>query len=153
MQNAILQFARSKGPIYAECGGFMYLTEAIIDYDGREFPMAGIFPTRVRMQRQLAALAYVEGTVTDDALWLRAGQKLRGHEYHYSTIDDMPRSVVRCLQLCANGAPRAEGFTIGSTLAGYSHFHFCSSPEFASGFVAACSAYRSWLQARVEATA
>ena len=131
----------------------MYLTDAIIDCEGREFPMAGLFPTRVRMQKQLAAIAYVEGEVTDDVLWLRAGQKLRGHEYHYSTIDDMPLSVTHCLQLRANGAPRADGFTIESTLAGYTHFHFCSSPEFATGFVAACLAYRNRMRTKVEANA
>ena len=153
MRNTISQFAKSRGPIYAECGGFMYLTEAIIDCEGREFPMAGLFPTRVRMQKQLAAIAYVEGKVTDDVLWLRAGQKLRGHEYHYSTIDDIPLPVTHSLQLCANGVPQAHGFTTESTLAGYTHFHFYSSPEFAYGFVAACSAYRNRMRAKVEANA
>ena len=153
MRNAILQFAKQGGPIYAECGGFMYLTEAIIDSEGRVFPMAGLFPTRVRMQKQLAALAYVEAEVPEDALWLRAGQTLRGHEYHYSTIDAMPPSVARHLRLSANAARRAEGYAIGSTLAGYSHFHFCSSAEFAFEFVRACAAYRERMQVKEQANA
>ncbi|HXA64353.1 MAG TPA: cobyrinate a,c-diamide synthase [Bryobacteraceae bacterium] len=138
MRDAIVQFAQTSRPIYAECGGFMYLCEAIVDTDGREYQMAGLFPTRVRMQKQLAAIAYVEAEVPEDALWLHAGQRLRGHEFHYSTIDEMPASVSRCFRLWAGDKTRADGFAIGSVLAGYSHLHFRSSPDFVSSFVDAC---------------
>ena len=138
MRDAIVQFAQTSRPIYAECGGFMYLCEAIVDTDGREYQMAGLFPTRVRMQKQLAAIAYVEAEVPEDALWLHAGQRLRGHEFHYSTIDEMPASVSRCFRLRAGDKTRADGFAIGSVLAGYSHLHFRSSPDFVSSFVDAC---------------
>ncbi len=138
MRDAIAQFAKAGRPIYAECGGFMYLCEAILDTDGREYQMAGLFPTRVRMQKQLAAIAYVEAEVPEAALWLRAGQRLRGHEFHYSTIDEMPASVSRCFRLRAGDKTREDGYEIGSVLAGYSHLHFRSSPDFASSFVDAC---------------
>jgi cobyrinic acid a,c-diamide synthase len=138
MRDAIVQFAKAGRPIYAECGGFMYLCEAILDTDRREYQMAGLFPTRVRMQKQLAAIAYVEAEVPEAALWLRAGQRLRGHEFHYSTIDGMPASVSRCLRLITGDKTREDGYAIGSVLAGYSHLHFRSSPDFASSFVDAC---------------
>jgi cobyrinic acid a,c-diamide synthase len=138
MRDAILQFAKAGGPIYAECGGFMYLCESIAGSDGREFQMAGLFPAHVRMQKQLAALAYVEAESPEDNLWLRGGQRLRGHEFHYSTIDEMPASISRCLRLRAGDKTRDDGYAIGSVLAGYSHLHFRSSPDFASSFVDAC---------------
>jgi cobyrinic acid a,c-diamide synthase len=116
----------------------MYLCEAILDTDRREYQMAGLFPTRVRMQKQLAAIAYVEAEVPEAALWLRAGQRLRGHEFHYSTIDGMPASVSRCLRLITGDQTREDGYAIGSVLAGYSHLHFRSSPDFASSFLDAC---------------
>ena len=138
MRNAIVQFAKSGRPIYAECGGFMYLCEAILDADGREYQMAGLFPTRVRMQKQLAAIAYVEAEVPKDALWLHGGQRLRGHEFHYSTIDEMPASVSRCFRFGAGKKMRDDGYAIGTVLAGYSHLHFRSSLEFVSSFVEMC---------------
>ena len=129
----------------------MYLTEAIVDSHGREYPMSGLFPTHVRMQKQLAAIAYVDQEAPEDALWLRAGQRLRGHEFHYSTLDEMPASVRRCLRLRSGDKIREEGYTIGSVLAGYSHLHFRSSPDFASGFVNACSLFRDRMHVQEEA--
>jgi cobyrinic acid a,c-diamide synthase len=138
MRDAIVQFAKSGGPIYAECGGFMYLCEAIVDSDGREHQMAGLFPTRVRMQKQLAAIAYVEVEASEEALWLRGGQRVRGHEFHYSIIDEMPASVSRCLRLSAGNKTRDDGYAVGCVLGGYSHLHFRSSCDFASSFVDKC---------------
>jgi len=142
MRDAIVQFAKSGRPIYAECGGFMYLCEAILDADGREYQMAGLFPPRVRMQKQLAAIAYVEAEVPEAALWLRAGQRLRGHEFHYSTIDGMPASVQCCFRLHAGEKVRNDGYAIASVLAGYSHLHFRSSPDFVSSFVDVCLVHK-----------
>ena len=138
MRDAVVQFAKAGGPIYAECGGFMYLCEAIVDSDGRECQMAGLFPTRVRMQKQRAAIAYVEVEAPEDAIWLRGGQRLRGHEFHYSTIDGMPASISRCLRLRTGDKTRDDGYAIGSVLGGYSHLHFRSSSDFASRFIDAC---------------
>ena len=142
MRAAIVRFAKAGGPIYAECGGFMYLCEAIVDSDDREHQMAGLFPTRVRMQKQLAAIAYVEVEAPKDALWLRAGQRLRGHEFHYSIIDEMPASVSRCFRLRARKKMRDDGYAIGSVLGGYSHLHFRSSPDFVSSFVEVCLVHK-----------
>ena len=135
MLETIRCFAASGHPIYAECGGFMYLTQAIVDKDGHEYPVAGLFPTRARMQPQLAALGYLEVEAPSDTLWLRSGERLRGHEFRHSEIDPMPSAIRRSLQL-SNG--RAEGYTTDSVLAGYAHLHFGSAPQFARRFVQAC---------------
>ena len=127
MRDAVAEFARSGAPVYAECGGFMYLTEGIVDGEGREHPMIGLFPTRARLQPRLAALRYLEVEAAADTLWLRAGDRMRGHEFRYSEIDPMPAEVGRCL----------EGYYAGSVLAGYAHFHFRSCPSFAAHFVQA----------------
>jgi cobyrinic acid a,c-diamide synthase len=139
MREAIRAFAAAGGPVYAECGGFMYLTEAIVDADGREYPMAGIFPTRARMQQRLAALAYVQAETLNDSHWLRAGERIRGHEFRYSNIDPMPDEIARCFRLHAKNGTREEGYALGSVLAGYAHLHFRSSPGFAARFVDACA--------------
>jgi len=140
--DAVRRFAADGGPIYAECGGFMYLTEAIANADGQEHPMAGVFPTRARMQPRLAALGYLEAEAADDTLWLRAGERLRGHEFRYSQIDEMPPAVLRSLTLKNGRRERQEGYMFGAVLAGYAHLHFLSAPDFAARFVQACNGYQ-----------
>lgn len=141
MLDSIRGFAQSSGPVYAECGGFMYLTEAIVDAAGQEHSMAGLFPTRARMQPRLAALGYLEAESAEDALWLRAGERVRGHEFRHSEIDPMPPAIRRCFVLRDGRGERGEGYAVGSVLAGYAHLHFGSAPIFARRFVNACAAH------------
>jgi cobyrinic acid a,c-diamide synthase len=138
MLESIRRFAAAGHPVYAECGGFMYLTEAIIDTNGHEHLMAGIFPTRARMKPRLAALGYLEVEAPSDSLWLRAGERLRGHEFRHSEIDPMPPAIRRCFQLTNGREARTEGYSTASVLAGYTHLHFTSAPQFARRFVEAC---------------
>jgi len=139
MLDSIRRFVERRHPLYAECGGFMYLTEAIVDGEGREYPMAGIFPTRTRMQTRLAALAYVEIEALEDTPWLAMGERARGHEFRYSEIDPMPAGIARAFRLTARHGTRMEGYCRGSVLAGYAHLHFRSASGFAKRFVEACA--------------
>jgi cobyrinic acid a,c-diamide synthase len=133
MLEAVRAFARSGRPVYAECGGFMYLTEAIIDAEGREHSMVGLFPTRARMQTRLAALGYREPLPAPEALWAQGCEDLRGHEFRYSSIDPMPPEVARVY------ADPALGYRVHSVFASYIHLHFLASPEFVRGFVEHCA--------------
>jgi cobyrinic acid a,c-diamide synthase len=140
MRESIRSFARSGGPIYAECGGFMYLTEAIIDQDGHRHEMCGIFPTRARMHKHLAALGYAELEVLDDVAWLSAGERMRGHEFRYSDIDEMPATVPRVYNAHGARGSRVDGFLAGNVLGSYFHLHFGSCPAFVKRFIAVASA-------------
>jgi cobyrinic acid a,c-diamide synthase len=140
MRADVAGFVRSGKPVYAECGGLMYLTEAIIDAGGRAYSMVGALPTRARMQPRLAALGYAEVEGTDNEGWLRAGERARGHEYRYSLIDEMPEDVSRRYRVRTETGSRLEGFSKGALLASYVHLHFGSCPRFAARFVAACAA-------------
>src|SRR6185369_14313351 len=84
MRADVSRFAASSAPVYAECGGFMYLTEAIVDAGGRSWPMVGIFPTHAHMQKRLARLGYAEVEPCDSQGWLAPGEPARGHEFRYS---------------------------------------------------------------------
>jgi cobyrinic acid a,c-diamide synthase len=137
MLAAIREFSESDRPVYAECGGFMYLTEAIVDGSGREHPMAGVFPTRARMQPRLAALGYVQPQPNANAIWAQTCENLRGHEFRYSTIDPMPAAVARVYE-----GP-AEGYRVRSALGSYIHLHFLSAPDFAKRFVETCAGWCS----------
>jgi cobyrinic acid a,c-diamide synthase len=130
MRTAIAEFAAADAPIYAECGGFMYLTEAIVDTTGLSSPMAGIFPTQARMQPRLAKLGYIE-------IELAPEERARGHEFRYSVIDPMPETIQR-----AYPEP-AEGYRVRSVLGSYIHLHFLSCPSFAEKFVHDCAGWRT----------
>jgi cobyrinic acid a,c-diamide synthase len=146
MRAEVDRFARSGRPVYAECGGLMYLTEAIVDVDGAAHPMVGIFPTRARMGERLAAIGYVEVELTEGSGWAPAGARARGHEFRYSTIDPMACEVPRRYRAESHGAKRADGFAAGGVLASYVHLHFHSCPELAARFVAACADHRKEMQ-------
>ncbi len=139
MRADVARFAQSGKPVYAECGGLMYLSEAIVDQESHAFPMVGVFPTCARMHSRLAALGYAEVEGTNNAGWLRAGERARGHEFRYSVIDEMPAHIQRRYRVNTMSGERHEGFTVGAVLASYVHLHFGSCPRFAARFVAACA--------------
>jgi cobyrinic acid a,c-diamide synthase len=126
MRSAIARFIDGDGPVYAECGGFMYLTEGIANTEGRVFPMAGIFPTVARMRKRLAQLGYVEVEISP-------GEMARGHQFRYSDINAMPETVCRVY---------ADGYRVRSAIGSYVHLHFLSCPEFARRFVESCSNFK-----------
>ncbi|OCA85388.1 cobyrinate a,c-diamide synthase [Pseudobacillus wudalianchiensis] len=137
-----IRVAVEKGmPVLAECGGFMYLTQAIEDTEGQLYPMAGIIPGKVKMQKKLAALGYRELTGLEPNFLLPVGEKARGHEFHYSTFtaDD---SLPAAWQSAGRRGTKAEGCLVHNVAASYIHFHFASSPEMAERFVEACEKYK-----------
>jgi len=127
--------------VYAECGGFMYLTAGIRDTNGTLFPMIDIYPTVVQMFPQLRALGYVEVEIAKTILELPSG-RVRGHEFHYSELerqDFCGGTVAPIYQVRqrANDAPRPEGYLYKRCLASYLHLHFGSNTAVATALVAA----------------
>ena len=112
----------------------MYLCEGIVDSDGRQHDMAGIFPVTARMGRRLRRLGYCQAELRQDSLLGPAGSLLYGHEFHYSDIDLMPDEVRRVYVLDDGSA---EGYLRNRTLAGYVHLHWGRTPEAARCFVRA----------------
>jgi len=144
MLAAVADFAASGRPIYAECGGLMYLAQGLEDADGVTHPMAGVLPTTVRMRPGRLALGYAEVRLAADSPLGPAGIVARGHEFHASTMDPVPGSVRRVYQTVGRaGAERSEGYLIGSTLMSYVHLHFGSAPGLAPAFVESCARARS----------
>ncbi|KHK03175.1 cobyrinate a,c-diamide synthase [Desulfovibrio sp. TomC] len=144
MRRAVQDFCRTGRPVYAECGGFMYLLESLTDLDGRPWPMAGVFPAMAAMGPRFAALGYREVTTRAGTLLGPAGTVLRGHEFHYSRLTHAPTGVAAVYGVTGRkgvlDAP--EGFVSGGTLGSYVHLHFGSNPDAAVHFAAACAAAR-----------
>jgi cobyrinic acid a,c-diamide synthase len=139
-----LRQAHERGlPIYAECGGLMYLTQSITDLDGQKHPMMGLLPGRSVMTRRLT-LGYRQARAAASSWLLTAGEEIRGHEFHYSSWTDRPADLPPAYHLLlasGEGEPRPEGACLGSLWASYVHLHFWHKPELALRFVEACSAH------------
>jgi cobyrinic acid a,c-diamide synthase len=139
LHDSVRRFAGSGRPIYAECGGLMFLADALEDLEGVTYRMVGLVPTTVRIERRRLTLGYVEVRFTRDTPLGAAGVRARGHEFHFSTADPVPERVARAYVVETAGGPtRAEGYLVGATLASYVHLHFGSNPELARSFVDAC---------------
>lgn len=147
MRDAIRNAACSGMPIYAECGGLMYLGKAIKDLSGKAFPMAGVFPWTSVMSAKEKTLGYRDVLAGRGCPFLGKGGRIRGHEYHYSKIVLSPcRRLKRVLKVnpsFTSKTPQTEGYLFKKTLASYIHLHFASNPGFAKGIVSACRAYTS----------
>ena len=131
--------SRSGLPIYAECGGLMYLSKEIEDLSGKTFPMVGVFPFRLRMKKRLSALGYREVKILKDSFFGKAGTVVRGHEFHYSEIAEITSSPepekIYLVTRSSAGETFFEGYRMGNTLASYVHLHFGSNPQVARSFV------------------
>ena len=94
--------------------------------------MWGLIPARVTMQPRFAALGYVTGRHRrrDPALG-PPGTLVRGHEFHYSTLEPLAPLPHATRLLRPDRSPRPDGIQIGGLLAGYAHIHFGSNPEVA----------------------
>jgi cobyrinic acid a,c-diamide synthase len=128
-------------PVYAECGGFIYLTEGLdASKNQPEADLVGIFPVRARMLPQRKALGYRQVTLITDSVISSSGTNCRGHEFHYSEIHSMPDEIERCYRVSRQGALLGlEGYRVRNCLASYIHLHYGSNREIAWTFVDMCS--------------
>ena len=130
-RRSIRRFHAEGGTILAECGGLMACCRELVDASGRAFPMWDLIPARVAMQPRFAALGYV---TVDRRRGRRplgpAGTTLRGHEFHYSTLEPLgPLDHATRLHPARRRARGPDGIRVGGLLAGYAHLHFGSNPE------------------------
>ncbi len=133
-------------PIYAECGGFMYLCRSLVDLDDNVHVMAGVFPFTARMQAKRAGLGYREIRLLSDTPLGSRGSMFRGHEFHYSRIDEQDQAVAVQQVYGASdksGAQRyCPGWMIKNTLGSYVHLHFLSRPDVGRALAGACRDFR-----------
>jgi cobyrinic acid a,c-diamide synthase len=144
MRAQIESFARKGGPIYAECGGLMYLSRAIVTSEGAIHPMVGLVPVETIMKGRLVALGYVEVETQEPTVLGPAGLRFRGHQFRYSELGAMsePTAHPYTIRKRRGGEAFPEGFATSNMLASYVHTHFASNPRVAAGFVASCVSYR-----------
>ncbi|MEL6491882.1 MAG: cobyrinate a,c-diamide synthase [Cyanobacteria bacterium J06621_3] len=146
MRHAV-QRAISQGiPTYAECGGLMYLSQSLIDFEGEQWPMVGVIPQTVKMGERLA-LGYRKGWAIANTPLLAKGQTIVGHEFHKSAVVEPLSAPVYESQRYwgESGEPRQEGYGRRNLHASYVHLCWGDRPEIPQRFIAHCKAYaRTW---------
>ncbi len=144
MRAAIKDFSAAGKPVYAECGGFMYLCRNLRDLDGLEHHMCGVYPFYCAMNAKLRRLGYRNPRQQQASFFGPAEMSLSGHEFHYSSLTPLPLNSlkeqgVRCVWQLDKG--QAEGFQRNNTLAGYIHLHWGRTPQAPAAFVRACQTF------------
>lgn len=140
MRKAIRDSITAGMPSVAECGGFMYLHDTLVDKNGASFHMAGVLPAECKDTGKLVRFGYVE-IEEKEAGWLPAATRIRGHEFHYYDSSDNGMDCVAQKPVTGRNWP-----CIHSTPEhwwGYPHLYYPSNPEFVYHFVAQM---RKWKQ-------
>lgn len=131
-------------PVYAECGGMMFLSRGVTGFDGVRHAMAGVIPGETVMLKKRAGLGYVTAVSAGDSILAPAGRELRGHEFHYSVMREGDlSSPAYFLKKAGEGEARPDGYSNGSILASYLHINFAGCPREAENFINSCLRHRS----------
>jgi cobyrinic acid a,c-diamide synthase len=131
-------------PIYAECGGLIYLGQSIV-LDGQEYPLAGVFPVRFGMSKKPQAHGYSIFIAERENPFYPAGTEVRGHEFRYSTVLDWQGESEELTLKMVRGkgfVDGRDGLSRGNVLALYTHVHADGTPQWAPAVVERCRQWR-----------
>ena len=133
MKKSIKQAAESGTPIYAECGGLMYLTNSI-KHNNRRYKMVGLFDAETEMTKKMT-LNYTEGRIISNCI-LSSPRNFRAHEFHYSKINHIPKDAkfLYDLKIGEGITSHKDALTEYNTIASYCHLYF-DSGKFASNLI------------------
>lgn len=136
----IYDFCDSGRPVYAECGGLMYLGEHLKTIKGDEYEMVGFFPFKTEMKKKFQALGYSVYCVQEDNIISCKGDKLTGHEFHYSKFIPTSKNLnsLNCVFRVERGRGidgRRDGVVKKKTLANYFHLNISSYPDMVKRFI------------------
>ena len=119
MKTSICRAIESGMPCYAECGGFMYLCEAIVQKEGQESPMLGMVPGKIHMTERLQNFGYSECLSDGNSKGFRA------HEFHYSYWDaETSHANLWTVKKGSRSSARTEGYGTPNLHASYLHLYF-----------------------------
>jgi len=143
MLSEILDAAKKNLPIWGECGGLMYLMEKLVDFEGKSYPMTGVFPGKVVMKKGLRALGYYRAILQAGSWMGQRGDMIEGHMFHWSQLENLPdvdsfqMELVKEKQIILK-----DGLCFNNTWAGYLHVHFAGSKKVMYNFLNICRQYK-----------
>lgn len=123
-------------PVYAECGGLMYLTRSI-SYQGRKRSMVGALPCDVEMHKRPMGHGYVILKTTGKTPWLTRRDAVHAHEFHHSKVVNLGKVDFAYRMVRGQGVDgEHDGILYKNVLASYAHLHAAGDPRWASEFIA-----------------
>ena len=126
-------------PTVAECGGFLYLHDAILDLEQHRYEMAGVLQGTCQDAGKLVRFGYIE-LEEKESHFLPAGEKIRGHEFHYY---DSTENGESCTAIKPTTGRTYSCVISGDTIwAGFPHLYYPSNPAFAKHFVEKAAHYK-----------
>ena len=144
-RNSIRHMAEKGLPIYAECGGLMFLGESI-SVEGEKYPMAGVLPITFDMKKKPQAHGYTIAEIDRPNPFYPLGTLLHGHEFHYSAVAGIAEGALEhsafSMKRGKGIKDKRDGICRNNVLGTYTHVHALGSPEWASGLIACADKYR-----------
>ena len=143
-RESLLAKVKSGMPLYAECGGLIYMGEEL-EVEGVVYPMTGLFPLAFSVSKKPQGHGYVVACVTGDNPFYETGTEIKGHEFRYSKITRWDREEGDAAFTMARGtgmADKFDGITKYNALATYTHIHALGTPGWAPSFVAKARKYK-----------
>jgi cobyrinic acid a,c-diamide synthase len=145
LRRSIKKAADEGLPIYAECGGLMYLAEELL-LEGKKYPMTGIFPSAIGVSKRPQGHGYTVVEVEKPNPFFEIGKILHGHEFHYSFVAEMSESsdVYFAFHMVKGQGirNRKDGFCFRNVLATYTHLHASGSNGWVKGLVNSAAVYK-----------
>jgi len=144
MMKSVKKAAMNDLPIYAECGGLIYLAESL-SWKDNVYPMAGLFPIKLIMRSKPVGHGYTQVKVDRPNPFFAVGTSIKGHEFHYSGLTDVPKEIESCMEVQTGvgiGDSR-DGLVYRNVLGCYLHIHAGGVKEWAGAMVSRAVDYRS----------
>lgn len=153
MIRSVRRAAQRGLPVYAECGGLMYLSESV-HYRGERWPFAGVLPVSIEVLPRPQGHGYAEMRVDRENPYFATGTVLRGHEFHYSRIASTSEDVHLAFDVRRGEGSLSgrDGLVVRNVLATYLHVHALGAPEWAPALVRRAAAWRAETRSEDEET-
>lgn len=142
MRLSMKGFVDSDKPVYAECGGLMYMCKEIIDLEGHVFDMVGVIHNQSKMTKKLQRFGYVDVELGDDSIIGPKGLQIKAHEFHRSELTTLDEDVTCYNVQKDRGKGNVNhwkcGYSYKNFLGAYAHIHFYNNLDVPKNFLASC---------------
>jgi cobyrinic acid a,c-diamide synthase len=140
LKDNIKKSAFNKMPIYAECGGLLYMLKSLKPFDDKTYEMTGIIDGIGFMTNKLKRFGYVEIEALTNNLIFKKGEKVKAHEFHYSDYEINTKNYTYYVK--KKNKTWNCGYVLNNVLAAYPHIHFYSNLNLVRNFILKCSTFR-----------
>ena len=142
--NNIRELCEKDLPVYGECGGFMYLTEGVLNEKDVFFPLLNLLPGKARLGKKLRSLGYCQTQLKTDSIIGKKSSLIMGHVFHWADLEDCNTNNEKAFTVTKGEKVLEEGYMYKNVLGSWVHHHFASNPTMAESLVDAAEKYRNY---------